>query len=193
VNNLLGNIDIATTSPEGYPTPHFFRLNTTTHLFLGGVNGNLMYYNDIDANIASGSSFNLVSGNYLGIQVGDYSSFYVDDVDNDGNLNLFVGQDLGGVFHLEHNPNGSSSIQENTKTYLVSVYPNPSKDLIQIVTEFEGELEMSMHDMLGKEIISTTSFNETTSINLSDLPQGIYILRFDDKNGNSVTKRIVKN
>jgi hypothetical protein len=152
-----------------------------------------MYFNDIDANLTSGNSFNLVSGNYLGIQVGACSSFYVDDVDNDGNLNLFVGQDLGGVFHLEHNPSGSSSIQENTKTYLVSVYPNPSKDLIQIVTEFEGELEMSMHDMLGKEIVSATSFNETTSINLSDLPQGIYILRFDDKNGNSVTKRIVKN
>lgn len=193
VNNLLGNIDIATTSPEGYPTPHFFRVNTTTHLFLGGVNGNLMYYNDIDANITSGSSFNLVSGNYLGIQVGAYSTFYVDDIDNDGNLNLFVGQDLGGVFHLEHNPSGSSSIQENTKTYLVSVYPNPSKDLIQIVTEFEGELEMSMYDMLGQEIISATAFNGATSINLSDLPHGIYILQFDDKNGNSVIKRIVKN
>jgi len=192
-NSLLGNIDIATTSPEGYPTPHFFRLNTTTHLFLGGIDGNLMYYDDIDANIASGNSFNLVSGNYLGIQVGAYSSFFVDDIDNDGNLNLFVGQDLGGVFHLEHNPNGSTSLQENNKTYLVSVYPNPTKDLIQVVTEFEGELEMSFHDIMGKEIISGATFIGTMSLSLSNLPQGIYILKFEDKSGNSVIKRIVKN
>jgi len=152
-----------------------------------------MYYDDIDANIASGNSFNLVSGNYLGIQVGAYSSFFVDDIDNDGNLNLFVGQDLGGVFHLEHNPNGSTSLQENNKTYLVSVYPNPTKDLIQVVTEFEGELEMSFHDIMGKEIISGATFIGTMSLSLSNLPQGIYILKFEDKSGNSVIKRIVKN
>ena len=59
-NSMLGNIDIATVTPDGYPVPHFFRHNNVTSLFLGAYDGKLRYYNNIDGNLASGNTFFLV-------------------------------------------------------------------------------------------------------------------------------------
>lgn len=52
------------------------------------------------------------------------------------------------------------------------VYPNPTKDVINIDGEKFDELEV--HNLLGKKIISKTT--ETKEINLSNLPKGVYLL-----------------
>lgn len=191
-NSLLGNIDIATDSPDGYPAPHFLNVNNVTHLFLGAVDGNLRYYNDIDGNIDAGESFHLISANYLGINTGAYSSFFTADLDNDGNLSLFAGQDLGGLYHYEANPANTSGIAESSASLSVSVYPNPSHGTVTISSEFNGELTITVFDIIGNQVMGSTSFHQLTELNLQEQPNGIYVIQIDDQNGNKVIKRIVK-
>ena len=38
----------------------------------------------------------------MGFSVGAYSTFGISNIDEDGELDLFVGQDLGGLFYLEN-------------------------------------------------------------------------------------------
>ncbi len=72
------------------------------------------------------ASFNLVSDNFLNINVGAYSSFHVNDLDQDGYLDLFVGQDLGGLYHFEVNPNSQSDVEELKNELDLIIYPNPT-------------------------------------------------------------------
>jgi hypothetical protein len=192
MNSLLGGIDIATDNPDGYPAPHFFVNDDTTYLFLGGVDGKLRFYEDFDEHIATGQTFLLNSDNFLGINTGAYSSFFTADIDNDGNVNLFAGQDLGGLYHYEVNPENTSSLNDKEVELAVSVYPNPSKDLLTISSELSGALRFIVFDIMGNEMVGETEFYQLTSLDLSDQPNGIYIIQISNEQGNTVVKRIVK-
>jgi hypothetical protein len=191
-NSMLGNIDIATDNPDGYPAPHFFKYNDTIYLFLGGADGNLHFYKDIENNLNSGQSFQLVSDTYLAINSGAYSTFFTGDLDADNNLNLFVGQDLGGIFHYESNPENTSGLIEHKTALNVAVYPNPGNGIVMVSSEYKGELEVLAFDLIGNQIMGKTSFNQLSTLDFSNQPNGIYILQISDLKGNVVTKRFVK-
>lgn len=193
LNDTLGNIDIATTSPDGFPVPHFFDYNDTTYLFLGGVDGKLHYYNTIDGHITSGDTFNLVSDNFLGINVGAYSSFWLNNVDNDIYLDLFVGQDLGGISHLETDPNSQAYLKELKNELQIDLFPNPTTGMIKVKGFSAENIQFRVIDLFGKELIGKCNFLGTTQIDLSDFSSGIYLILFESENGSSCTKRIVKN
>lgn len=191
-NNLLGSIDLATTSPDGYPVPHFFKYNDTSYLFLGGVDGKLHYYNEIDEHLAIGQSFNLVSSNFLGINVGAYSSFWVNNVDNDTYLDLFVGQDLGGLFHLETDPNSQANLTESAIDFSIEIYPNPTNGVLNIKRASSEPMQLTLVDLFGKELLPPVNFQLATSLNLEQLSSGSYLLVFKTQSGEIFTKRIVK-
>jgi len=194
VNSFLGNIDIATSSPEGYAYPHFFRIQDTTHLFLGGVSGKLMYFKDIDNNLSVGSSFDLVSSEFANISSGLNSSFFTCDIDNDGEMNLFVGQDLGGIHHFENDPSGSIGLTEISRLFNVSVYPNPANEIVTIYSETNGLLHLSVVDLFGNELQPSTQFHHYTQIDVSGFSNGIYVFIISNsETGNSTVKRVVKN
>jgi hypothetical protein len=192
VNDTLGNIDIATTSPDGFPVPHFFNYNDTTYLFLGGVDGKLFYYSDIDNHLTSGDQFNLVSSNYLNMNVGAYSSFWVNNIDNDAYLDLFVGQDLGGISHLETDPNSTASLDKLSIDTQIDVFPNPTTGFFTIKEFSSEQMYVTVYDLFGKELIGALSFESTINLNLEEFTNGIYLLEFVTQNGIVATKRIVK-
>jgi hypothetical protein len=191
-NDLLGNIDIATTSPDGFPTPHFFRHNDTTYLFLGGIDGQLHYYNNIDGNLAIGSSFNLHSDNFLSIDAGAYSSFWVNDIDQDGFLNLFVGQDLGGLYHFEVDPNSQSSISEIENTIELIIYPNPTNGIFTLSSSDQGTLSFKVVDLFGKTVIPQKDFEGTITVDLQQHSAGMYLVIVSNTDGDQLVKRLLK-
>jgi hypothetical protein len=191
MNDTLGNIDLATTSPDGYPSPHFFEWNDTTYLFVGCVDGQLHFYKNIDGNLSSGQDFTLTSSNYLNIDAGSYSSFFVNDIDNDGFLDLFVGQDLGGLSHLEVDPNSQSSLNELIHLIDLKVFPNPSKGIFKIESEYPGVLKVKIFDLFGKMISTQNSFSHETTIDLSQFASNIYIIQLENEQGYQTSKRIM--
>lgn len=191
-NNILGNIDIATTTPDGFPIPHFFTFNDTISLFLGGIDGKLHYYKDIENNLASGNGFTLVSDNFLGIQVGAYSSFWVNDIDADGFLNMYVGQDLGGLYHFEVDPNSQANLNEINNELDIHLYPNPTDGKINIFSSTTESLHFHVVDVYGKQIKSSSTFSQTTDLDLSEQATGIYLVIIENEKGDRVVKRVIR-
>lgn len=192
MNDTLGNIDIATTSPDGFPVPHFFKNNDTLYLFLGGVDGKLHYYSDIEPNLISGSSFTLISPDFLNLKVGAYSSFHVNDLDQDGFLDLFVGQDLGGLYHFEVDPNSQAEITEINNEFDLIIYPNPTDGTVTIYSELTEVLYFIVVDLFGNEVFSKNKFTHSANIDLTGLSPGIYLIRIENEFGDTIVKRVVK-
>ncbi|MFT6243417.1 MAG: hypothetical protein ACJA0U_000034 [Salibacteraceae bacterium] len=190
-NPTLGEVDVSGIGPDGYAAPHFFRNNGETHLFLGAIEGELNYYNGIANNIDPGQFFTLVSPSYLNIDVEKYSSFWVNDIDNDSRLDMFVGQDLGGVFHFEVDTNNYISILDLEIDPMISIYPNPTNSFITISSEHELKA-YQFFDMSGKMILSNEITLQEELVDLSDIPQGFYFIRVRLKDGRESVKKLVK-
>jgi hypothetical protein len=192
-NSNLGNIDISTANPDGYPAPHFFRYNGETRLFLGDLTGRCNFYTGIDGNIDPTESFTLISDNYANINTQAYSSFCVNDLNNDGNLELYVGQDLGGIYRFEHDPNSSSSLEETTLGRQIVLYPNPASNSFTVSSEKEMIQSIQVTNIEGKIIHSEEINTIKTVVNSNEYPTGIYFVKVLLESGNTVIKKIVKN
>lgn len=191
-NAMLGGIDVSTTTPDGYSAPHFFRFNNETHLFLGCVDGNMLYYTGIDGNLDSGEVFTLESNDFLGINVEAYSAFWTDDVDNNGRLDLFVGQDLGGIYHFEVNPNSSASVNETSASALIAVYPNPVGKSLTIAINNATAESYQISDLNGHVLAAGNMQSNSTQVNTSDFASGFYLIQVRLTNGQFCVKKIVK-
>jgi len=81
------------------------------------------------------------------------------------------------------------SVNDNVLSQ-ISLYPNPSHDLITINIPSGIELESTiLYDLLGKAVLSNSNNNQ---VNLSSLPTGVYILKITTSNG-SITKKVIRN
>ena len=191
VNDNLGNVNVSNVGADGYATPEFIQANGEIHMFVGNYNGTLVYYDSIQNNWSPGSNFRLRSNNYLGINVGRYSAFYVEDFDSDGNLNMLVGEDLGGVFHFQADSLSSVSLNELKSNNDLVIYPNPTNEKITISSQ-ERIQNYTIQDMKGEHLISKESLQWKEEVDLRDLPQGIYLLSVELKSGALITKKILK-
>ena len=189
-NQLLGNIDIAPSNPEGYAAPHFFRFEDTTYLLLGGIDGKIRFYHGIDSNLETGDSFELISDYFRNISVEGYSSCWVNDIDQDGKLNLFVGGDLGGIFALEHNPASQVSIQPITSKVNFTIFPNPStgKMSIQLQEEVSQKTVIQITNMQGKRVFETELKNQQSDYDFSTFQDGMYFILLMQSNGTFIQK-----
>ncbi|TNE52954.1 MAG: T9SS type A sorting domain-containing protein [Bacteroidetes bacterium] len=190
-NELLGGIDLSPGNNDGYSAPHFFRYEDTTRLLLGGFHGQLNYYTEIDGNLSTGKSFDLVSAEFRQINVEAFSSAFVADLDDDGLLNLLVGGDLGGVLLFEHNENSTLSLEIREKERAHFCYPNPTNGLLSFRQDFEqARYELQLFNALG----SSLELRETLKgIDLTHLPEGLYFIRITDRQtGQSHTDRVFR-
>jgi hypothetical protein len=173
----LGGVNVQSNGPDGYAVPHFFRFQDTTYLLLGAHDGAIHFYDSIDGSLGSGLSFHARSTDFLGLKaaIGAYSSCFIADIDQDNHLDLFVGQDLGGIFRLEDQPGSTLTIEEEAPNEL-HVYPNPATTEITVVSDRNTE-EMDVFSFDGKWICTWEISPGTTIFSLSDFEAGFYILK----------------
>lgn len=74
----------------------------------------------------------------------------------------------------------------------LSVFPNPTSGLCTIDLNHEEIKEVCVYDFLGKAILSKEVSNNHVTIDLTEFPDGIYILRIITKDNISATKKIIK-
>ena len=72
----------------------------------------------------------------------------------------------------------------------LKMYPNPTKNNLFIETTLNGNINVSIVNMLGKEVINTEVINNT--VNLSNLTSGIYIVKITEE-GKTSTKKLIVN
>jgi hypothetical protein len=189
-NPMLGNIDVSTLTPDGYPTPHFFRVQDTTYLLLGASDGFIRFYDAIDNSLNSGNSFNLRDADFLSLSkaIGGYSSCAVTDLDGDNKLNLFVGQDLGGLFHLEHDENSNLGINtEIIPTQNIECFPVPANKTLTVRLELIGD-KLFIYNVIGQKIDELILNQGTNELDLQNYSNGIYFFQFINT---GITRKII--
>jgi len=184
MNSNLGNVDVSTpNSPDGFAFPHFFRHLDTTYLMVGSLEGSIYFCDSIDDNLTIGSTFRTISANFLNQEknIGGYSSCAVGDLDNDSNLDLFIGQDLGGLFYLENDNTSTIGIQDHNETEIpLQVFPNPTDGIFNVQTA-NFPLELVLFSAEGRFIRNLSVTQYSTVFDFSSLTQGIYFIKVKNK------------
>ena len=84
-----------------------------------------------------------------------------------------------------------SGIDEN-ETQNLSVYPNPTSGNIHLNEKYSGEFknaQISVFDLTGREVFSQTGYS--SSLDVSRLIAGTYVLQVQIKSGQNLTERVV--
>ena len=72
----------------------------------------------------------------------------------------------------------------------LKMYPNPTKNNLFIETALNGDINVSIIDMLGKEVMHSKVVNNT--VNIANLTTGIYIVKITEE-GKASTKKLIIN
>jgi hypothetical protein len=190
ITSQLGNVNVSASSPDGFAVPHFVDIEGIWHLFIGARNGKMHYYTEIESNLESGQSFALQTSNYAFIDVAGYSSFWIEDVNNNGFLELFVGTDLGGVELYEADPNSTIGFTEFNKENSFFIFPNPSSTSIQI-KGIQSNDELTIFNQIGNEVSKEHIQSENTTISIEHLTTGLYFITIK-RQGKTTTLKLVK-
>jgi hypothetical protein len=83
-----------------------------------------------------------------------------------------------------------TGLEENDAQTNISVFPNPAKDNFYISTASDGNSILQLFDIRGGFIYSN-NFAGNTTVDISNLAKGIYLLKITNCRG-SYTKKIIK-
>ena len=120
-----------------------------------------------------GNSVCVTGANYIS-QLGNGGT---DDVDE---FECNVGTDVVGTQDLQHLD--------------LTLRPNPAREILHL--QFTGTIprlsQLEIHNLAGQTIRVIPYSDQTEEIEVSDLPQGMYILRLVDRDGAQWTQKFVK-
>ncbi|MDA0939447.1 MAG: aryl-sulfate sulfotransferase [Bacteroidetes bacterium] len=77
-----------------------------------------------------------------------------------------------------------------SESITLSVFPNPVSDVLRVQVQTAGQGELTLRDLSGRKVFSTQVRNTTTSIDITTLPAGTYVMTY--LNGSSVMTRNVQ-
>ena len=105
-------------------------------------------------------------------------------------MDINVGLATGGVQLLQNKSMSDlSNLVENSS---LQIWPNPSKEYVQIMTNESGMYEVI--DFMGKKIMANAQIEKLipARIDVSRIPKGVYFLKFtSSKNQISLKKLLV--
>jgi hypothetical protein len=85
------------------------------------------------------------------------------------------------------------STLDNELANIFSIYPNPTKDILNLVCEGEMEYSMSLYNSLGQMLMNTEFQSRQNNIDVSALNTGIYMLTIKTKSGQQSNFKFIKN
>lgn len=188
ITSTLGQIDLSNGTFNAFMAPNFYRSNDTTYLAVGTFDGIIYQYDNIDNNIQG--AFNLVTDNLAYINVEAYAAPFIADLDNDGQLNMLLGQDLGGLYHFEVNPNSTLDVGQNGEVDKFNLFPNPTRGQITITANHTIQ-QIQVVELSGRLIKTLSANSNEIRLDLSDLTKGVYFINII---GNSIqTQKVILN
>lgn len=98
------------------------------------------------------------------------------------------------VVKATNETNNLLSVESRTRSVLVSTYPNPTTDVINIYNSNNLKLsKYELRDIKGGLMKSGSLKNiQDQRINISDISAGIYFLNMNTEDNSTVTKKIIK-
>ena len=152
--------------------------------------GVIAYFENVGT--AASPSFGNIQSNPFNLTSVEYFAFPASgDLDNDGDIDLMVGEYYeSGVarFHYFENDSINVSISELSENN-IRIYPSPAKDFIAFELDFIPE-SVLLIDATGQTVQMVSPMMKG-QIDLTELPSGIYFVRVSTSN-QTLTKRVVK-
>jgi hypothetical protein len=111
------------------------------------------------------------------------------DWNQDGLMDLNIGLSTGGIQLLANK--FVSEISKQLSDSSIQVWPNPSNDFIQVMVNESGFIEL--FDVTGKKFLTKIAFERALpkKIDLTQIPKGLYFLRFTSLKNQISVKKIV--
>jgi len=101
---------------------------------------------------------------------------------------------LGGTFSIDNVVFSGNVVVLGSSSFSqidgLKMYPNPTKSNLFIETALKGDANVSIVNMLGKEVVNTKVVNNT--VNVSNLTSGIYIVKITEEGKTSTKKLIIE-
>lgn len=177
-------------SSEGNSAPHLVDVNGEYHLFMGNESGEIWQYTDIDNNLSG--TFTRMNTILDSIDEGEESIVSVANINNDGQFEFLIGNKRGGLgLYTEYIVSSIDAVQASNNSFFIA--PNPTNGQVKI--EFEKlvnqDVTIQISNMLGQVIFSKSLWLEqTTNLNLDNLPKGTYVLTLETDQERYVNKLI---
>lgn len=167
-----GTIDIDSAYvQDGFSSPKLIDINGDYHLFVGSFSGKTYLYNNIDGNL-NGIFTELQSIND-NVWEGSKTSVALSDLNNDGQADLIIGNQCGGLAFFKGDSSISNSVSEIYRDF--KVFPNPASHIISI--DNKKKETIFIFNSAGRlEMIS-----KNKNIDISNLPIGIYFIKMGER------------
>lgn len=112
-------------------------------------------------------------------------------------FHAFMPTGLGGSSSLridDINISEIVGIKDNSLSSSVSIYPNPTSDVINITSKIQGNVTVELFNAIGQQVYSS-NFNQPfkTVVDVSHYAQGVYTVKLSSDNGTVVKKVTVQN
>ena len=143
-----------------------------------------------DAQLNESFDFKLKKGTY-GFMKAD---FFFNSTSGNGLVKvvIFAKNNPANNENLTINANSwITAVKEVTKTNTISFYPNPVKDQLTIKVPVKTSVTVDIYNILGTRVKTFVHDDVTTTVNISDLQNGVYFIRFTE-NGKLYTKQFTK-
>ncbi len=165
---------------KGHAIPRLFKLSDGNfRLIVGNDAGKLYLYEDIEPNIGGGP-FTKVTEQLLPLLGNTEVSPTTADVDNDGRLDLIIGNFRGGLLWYE--TASIVGIEDNASSKnTFQMYPNPAQN--QLFFDWKtgafpsnGTVEIQVYNTLGQLVLTSNLEQGEKRMSIEGLESGLYLV-----------------
>jgi hypothetical protein len=196
----IGNVRSAIYENQNKPSnnsqPLFYEYQGKLQLLSPSNNGKLKAFTDIDSNIYG--SFTFTQDNALDLNIGYNLSGDVFDLNNDGKVDLVLGNQSGGITIFYGDgfvgiDNDHTTFESSTKMQL-KIFPNPTKgEFNLLLSDFEEgkAYQVKVFDLVGKLVFEKTILQEIEQLDLSQQNKGVYFIQLQSDGKVSKAKKLI--
>ncbi len=120
------------------------------------------------------------------------------DLDGDNDVDIIAGADklnnpgTNGTFTLWENLLNTTGIELNETETEIKIFPNPCSNILNIIEGKEGERKyISIFNQNGQLIKCYSSAEKCSQIRIESINKGLYIIKIENKNGNTYFTKFI--
>ena len=190
-SNTAANVIITTELSDklDWNTIKIEKLSHNGKVFI--LNENQVTFNFENINLPDGASNEAGSHGYIAYKIKPKASVSIGDIISSQSTIYFNNTSI--TTNMASTLITAVAGVENNQLTNVTIFPNPSKDIINISSPSDTIKSIEIFDTLGRLVLRKEKNNGINKIDISILDKNVYLLKITDDNGNSKIKKILKN